>query len=72
MGYRDYLRDACSEAVFGEDNDENNTMSSVSEAKWVYSTNGYCENCKVVVYNDKGTCPICHNPTKEKHHWCRH
>ena len=71
MNYRDYLRDTCSEAVFGEEdeNTEKKAIKSISKSKWRYSANGYCEICKVIVYNDNGTCPLCSNPTKEKYHW---
>lgn len=72
MGFRNYIRGACPEGIFGdgdieEDSQENNNRETSSE--WQYSLNGYCEKCDSIVYNDNGTCPDCHQPTKEKHHW---
>lgn len=75
MGYRDYMKGNCPEAVYGDENDEESESfqfisSSLKEKiNWDYSPNGYCEVCKVVVYEDKGRCPDCNRLTKNKYHW---
>ena len=73
MGFKQYMIDNVPEQVFGDSSEEpsNETKPEVSKSKWQYSPNGYCEKCKVVIYSDNGVCPNCHNPTKEKYHWCK-
>ena len=36
---------------------------------YIYSPNGYCEHCKVTIFNDKGKCPDCGTYSKRKYHW---
>ena len=74
MGYRDYLSNACPEAVFGQDEEESEIQDSQvqwqqNKSQWEYSSNGYCEHCEAMVFEDKGICPDCNQPTKDKYHW---
>jgi hypothetical protein len=75
MGYRDYMRANCPEAVYGDESDEESENLHLGNDSlkdtdvWEYSSNGYCENCKAIVYEDKGRCPECNKFTKNKYHW---